>query len=55
MSQFEILDKPNTELDSQNKQMVELGLDFSAMVLNREESKKTLQAKFDDLQKCLFN
>ncbi len=31
--------------------MNELALDFNAMVLNREESKKQLEAKFDDLSK----
>ncbi len=35
--------------------MEELALDFNAMILNREESKKQLDAKFDDLKKYFIN
>jgi hypothetical protein len=34
--------------------MEELALDFNAMILNREESKKQLDAKFDDLKKLYY-
>ena len=51
MDEFDRKIMENEKLENQNQQMIELSLDFNAMVLNRDESKKQLEAKFDDLSK----